>query len=281
MRLSIFQGLLLLFKFLQTSAEQCTSETFRINPDKRNVKLRGFTYRIFEKISPRACFQKCIRRKRCRSYNYNRASLRCEINSNPINVFEGDFQVETGYIYVEVAHYRGDPLYDPCIGNQCARGEVCISLQNKKFVCISEDNTILNKERQNVALGKISGQSSLLKSYTSERALDGLTNTFSHTLWETTPFWWVDLGNIYNIMRIEIINRSIAGSRLHDLDIAVGPSLDDMSIFTHFKGPGKDGEHLVFQRNRYTDGRFVNLTITNSREMLQLAEVMVFAYPIY
>ncbi|VDI35362.1 Hypothetical predicted protein [Mytilus galloprovincialis] len=120
------------------SAEQCTSETFRINPDKRDVKLRGFTYRTFEKISPRACFQKCIRRKRCHSYNYNRASLRCELNLKSMCVSDGNFQIETGYVYVEINHYRGDPLFDPCVGNQCAEGEVCDSLQNKKVVCLMD-----------------------------------------------------------------------------------------------------------------------------------------------
>ncbi|CAC5418043.1 unnamed protein product [Mytilus coruscus] len=107
MRLSIYQGLLLLYKLFQTSAEQCTSETFRINPDKRDVKLRGFTYRTFENISSRAYFKKCIRRKRCHSYNYNRVSLRCELNLKPMYISEDYFKNVVGYVYAEVHHYRG------------------------------------------------------------------------------------------------------------------------------------------------------------------------------
>lgn len=29
-----------------------------------------------------------------------------------------------------------DPLFDPCIGNQCAESEVCESLKNKMVVCL-------------------------------------------------------------------------------------------------------------------------------------------------
>ncbi|XP_063406967.1 uncharacterized protein LOC134690813 [Mytilus trossulus] len=281
MRLSIYQGLFLICKFLPTSAEQCTSETFRINPDKRDVKLQGFTYRTFEKISPRACFQKCIRRKRCHSYNYNRASLRCELNLNSICVSDGNFHNDIGYIYVEMDHYRGDPLFDPCVGNQCAEGEVCESLQNRKVVCLKDDCKIPKEELKNVAPGKTSGQSSVYGNAIAAMALDGLLSTHQHTNEEKFPYWWVDLGNMHNIMRIEIINalKPGYGNRLHNLDISVGPCLDDLSLFAHFKGPGISEQHLVFERRQYTDGRYVKLTI-KGHTALHVSMVHVFAYPI-
>ncbi|XP_071142659.1 uncharacterized protein [Mytilus edulis] len=281
MHVNIYQGLLLLSKILQISAEQCTSGTFRINPDKRNVKLRGFAYRTFENISPRACFQKCIRRTRCHSYNYNRASLRCEINNlKPMYVSEGDLQNESGYVYVEVHHYRGDPHFDPCVGNPCNDGEVCESLKNEKVVCILDDCKTPDEEIQNVALGKMCKQSSTYLNDHAGLAVDGLTNTSHHTEQDQAPYWWVDLGQIYNIMRIEVINRFHAAYRLHDLDIAVGIHLDDMSIFAHYTGPAAGNEHLVFQRSRYTDGRYIKLTITKGPEMLHVSEVNVMAYPV-
>lgn len=285
MHISFYQGILILYKLLQVSDEQCTSETFRINPDKRNVQLRGFTYRKFEYISPRACFQNCIRRTRCHSYNYNRASLKCEINMKSREYSESNFQTQSGYIYVEIQHYRGDPVFDPCIDNPCKGGEVCEILKNQDTICVSDDCRIPNGEPENVALGKVTGQSSTYHefgaNYSSEYAVDGLPKTFSSTLHEQLPYWWVDLETIYIIMRIEIINREVNGFMLHDLDIAVGPCLDDMSLFTHYKGPGKDGQHLVFQSKRYTDGRFIKLTITfGTTALLNVAEVNVFTYPI-
>ncbi|CAG2248879.1 unnamed protein product [Mytilus edulis] len=143
MRLGIYQGLLLLYKLLQTSAEQCTSGTFQINPDKRDVKLRGFTYRTLENISPRVCFKKCIRRKRCHSYNYNRASLTCEFNVKPMYISESYFQNMVGYVYVDVYHYR--------------------------------DCQTPTEAFQNVALGKMCGQNSTYRNKHAEYAVDGIT----------------------------------------------------------------------------------------------------------
>ncbi|VDI07253.1 Hypothetical predicted protein [Mytilus galloprovincialis] len=91
------------------------------------------------------------------------------------------------------------------------------------------------------------------------------------------PYWWVDLGHVYDIKRIEIINRSDqAGERLHDVDITVGPTLKEMSLCAHYKGPGKTREHLVFHCNQQMSGRYVKVTI-KAKEYLQLSEVMVFA----
>ncbi|VDH92274.1 Hypothetical predicted protein [Mytilus galloprovincialis] len=124
------------------------------------------------------------------------------------------------------------------------------------------------------------GQSSTYLNEYAEHVVDGLANTHHHTKQDQTPYWWVDLGNIYNIMRIEVINRHTSGYRLHDLDIAVGARLDIMSIFAHYKGPAKNYEHLFFQCNRYTAGRYVNLTITKGPEFFHVAEVNVIACPV-
>ncbi|VDI34091.1 Hypothetical predicted protein [Mytilus galloprovincialis] len=280
MRLCIYQGLLLLYKLLQTSAEQCLSETFQINPDKRDVRLRGFTYRTFENISPRACFKKCIRRTRCHSYNYNRASLTCELNLKPMYISESYFKNMVGYVYVDVHHYREDPLFDPCVGNPCDDGEVCESLKNKKVMCILDECKTPTEAFQNVALGKMCGQSSTYNNEHAEYAVDGLTNTAPHTQQDQSPYWWVDLGSIYNIMRIEVINKFTCGSRLHDLDITVGTHLDNMSIFVHYTGPAADNEHLIFQLSRYTDGRYVKMTVIQGPEFLHVSEVIVIAHPV-
>ncbi|CAG2203813.1 unnamed protein product [Mytilus edulis] len=108
-------------------------------------------------------------------------------------------------------------------------------------------------------------------------ANDGNATTFSVTNHDNMPYWWVDLGHVYDIKRIEIINRSDqAGERLHDVDITVGPTLKEMSLCAHYKGPGKTREHLVFHCNQKMRGRYVKVTI-KAKEYLQLSEVMVFA----
>ncbi|CAC5408522.1 Fibrinogen-like protein A [Mytilus coruscus] len=123
---------------LIVSTEQCKSGTFHMKPDKLDTKLDGYKIRTFENIPPRGCFDKCIRRPRCHSYNYNRHVLRCELNSKPKWIFADDFQSEVGFSYVEVDHYRGDPMYDTCLGNSCKSGEICENIKDGGVVCVKD-----------------------------------------------------------------------------------------------------------------------------------------------
>ncbi|VDI38499.1 Hypothetical predicted protein [Mytilus galloprovincialis] len=139
---------------------------------------------------------------------------------------------------------------------------------------------------RNVALRKRSQQSSWWGKTRSwgnyiccatEYANDGNASTFAVTNHDNMPYWWVDLGHVYDIKRIEIINRSDHyGHRLHDVDITVGPTLNELSLCVHYKGPGKTGEHLAFYCKQKMRGRYVKVTI-KGKEYLQLSEVMVFA----
>ncbi|XP_063397611.1 uncharacterized protein LOC134681908 [Mytilus trossulus] len=277
----IIHLLFLLLIILKVSSEQCKTEIFTINPDKRDVKLHGFTYCSFDQTTPRGCLSKCIQRPLCHSYNYNMAHLTCELNMTPETLSEVYFQHDKGYIYIEIQHYRGNTSFNPCIGNPCSKNEICVRLKNKEIICIKDDVILPNKNPENVALGKLARQYTTLDSYSAYKAVDGLTTTFSHTDKILSPFWSVDLGTIYNIIRIEIINRDSSGKRLRDLDITVGPRDDDMSMCAHFTGPGTNGEHLVFQcKGWYIESRYVKMTIIKGpEEYLQLAEVKVFGYP--
>ncbi|CAC5408516.1 unnamed protein product [Mytilus coruscus] len=127
---------------LLVSTEQCKSGIFHINPDKFDTKLDRYKIRTFENISPRACFDKCIRRPRCHSYNYNRHVLRCELNYQPTYVSFRDFLNEVGFTYVEVDHYREDPLYDTCFGNPCKPGEICEGTNDGGVFCVKEHEEI-------------------------------------------------------------------------------------------------------------------------------------------
>lgn len=70
------------------------------------------------------------------------------------------------------------------------------------------------------------------------------------------------------------------GYRLHDLDIAVGNHIGDMSIYAHYIGPAANNEHLVFHRSQHKDARYVNLSITQGPGILQVSEVIVIAHPV-
>ncbi|XP_071134028.1 fucolectin-like isoform X2 [Mytilus edulis] len=130
------------------------------------------------------------------------------------------------------------------------------------------------------AKGKVAKQSSLYqgKLYPASSALDGNIGTFSHTNSEKNPSWWVDLGRLFRVVRIEVYSRKeCCGPYLHHMDVTVGPSLDNMSLCTHYKGPAKTGEHFVLECEATMVGRFVKLSIIG-HGIMQLAELKVFAY---
>ncbi|CAG2200764.1 unnamed protein product [Mytilus edulis] len=243
---------------------------------------KGFTYHSFDHMSPRACFKECIRRPRCFSYNYNKVHFTCEINLKPDSDSLVYFLNVVGYIYVVIQHHRGNPLFDPCIGHPCSTDEVCESLKNNKTVCVKDGFNIPHKTFLNVALRKYTQQISTAESdLSASKAVDGLSNTWSRTNLELFPYLWVDLGTIYNIIRIEIINRNAYGYRLHDLDITVGLHLDHMTMCAHYTGPGTNGERLVFQcKGWYIESRFVKMKIIKGSEYLQFGEIKVFGYQI-
>ncbi|XP_052100914.1 fibrinogen-like protein 1 isoform X3 [Mytilus californianus] len=138
MLFSFRQLLILLADLLLVSTEQCKSGIFYVNPNKLDTKLDGYRIRAFENISPRACFDKCIRRPRCHSYNYNRHQLRCDLNYQPTSVSFNDFLNEVGFIYVEVGRYRGDPMYDTCLENPCKPEEICERIMDGGLFCVKE-----------------------------------------------------------------------------------------------------------------------------------------------
>ncbi|CAC5416587.1 unnamed protein product [Mytilus coruscus] len=164
--------------------------------------------------------------------------------------------------------------------------------------------TLIKKPRD-VAYGKSAKQSSVFRNlpiYIASRAVDGDLNTWIHTEHDNMPFWIVDLEKIYKIKWIEIFNinkgfrssdtltnkiklnlqycdtkcLSIIGKRLHDLDITVGPTEDEMKLCAHYVGPAKLGEHLVFEC-LHEDIRYVKLMI-NGTEILHVLEVKVYAW---
>ncbi|CAC5356428.1 MRC [Mytilus coruscus] len=117
---------------------QCTVRTLRVDADKTGARLNGYTYITFSNIGPNACFNECIRRTRCRSFNYNSITRRCDINKMSSNS-ETDFVDETNCVYVNMTQYRGDSFYDPCPGSDsCVEGEFCQTLKDNIKICLKD-----------------------------------------------------------------------------------------------------------------------------------------------
>ncbi|XP_052067179.1 uncharacterized protein LOC127706563 [Mytilus californianus] len=133
------QLLLLLADLLVIASAECKSGIWIMNPDRMNTRLTGYKIRTFDNIPPRICFDKCIRRPRCHSYNYNRHILRCELNYKPKTEH---FHNDMGFVYVDVDHYRWDPMYDTCLGNPCKAGEVCETKKDRSVFCVKDQENM-------------------------------------------------------------------------------------------------------------------------------------------
>ena len=135
----------------------------------------------------------------------------------------------------------------------------------------------------NVALKKKAKQSSRYKDAYATKAVDGITNgnlsarSLAHTRKERNPWWEVDLGTRYNIMKIEIWNRTdCCAERLDRLSISIsnksGAAGQPFFVGSRRYNP-RAGNPLTFYGTK--TGRFVRVNL-HAINYLTLAEVKVF-----
>ena len=93
---------------------------------------------------------------------------------------------------------------------------------------------------------KLAYQMSTFAYHNASHAVDGNTAmdmpTCTHTESEVNPWWYVDLGDYYDLLEIIIYNRIEHGDRLRDVSVLTGSSLAEMNECGQFKGPAGDGQ---------------------------------------
>ena len=104
--MDVFTVVVFLYTVKVAYFQQCTVRTLRVDADKTGTRLNGHTYITFSNIGPNACYNECIRRTKCHSFNYNSITRRCDINKIT-NSSETDFVDETNCVYVDMTQYRG------------------------------------------------------------------------------------------------------------------------------------------------------------------------------
>ena len=139
----------------------------------------------------------------------------------------------------------------------------------------------------NVAVNKRASQSSLYTSNAGSpsNAVDGKTDgrwqsgsvTHTNGQGENNPWWTVDLGEVYEISKIRIWNRTdCCAERLDNFKILVKnqPSGESWRGFVSGTQRNTGSNQLTFEGN--AQGRYVMIQLVNPKGILSLAEVEVY-----
>ncbi|VDI57465.1 Hypothetical predicted protein [Mytilus galloprovincialis] len=232
------------------------------------------------------CAQLCSRMKICKSINFIAWNETCQINySEPKENMDrviksvGNIFVATSTIPEEIA--------GPCKGHDCKVNEVCIP-QSQNYICVPLLEGFAERGKQigcPVSRFKQTGQST---SYSCPGSLkcgagaDGIktpTNMF-HTNDELKPFWWVNLGEVYEVQKVVSTNRiDCCGYKISKMLVRVGESIDtsQMELCGQFIGPAMTGQVMVTPCITFPKGQLVKLTSVNAVPMpLHLVEAEVY-----
>uniref|UniRef100_A0A667XKE0 Fucolectin tachylectin-4 pentraxin-1 domain-containing protein n=1 Tax=Myripristis murdjan TaxID=586833 RepID=A0A667XKE0_9TELE len=133
----------------------------------------------------------------------------------------------------------------------------------------------------NLALRGRATQSSVYPAGIPMNAIDGnrasnwYQGSCSHTQYNFSPWWRLDLLKTYKVDSVSITNRDILPERINGIEIRIGNSLDNngnnnprCAVVSHIVGGGTE----TFQCNGM-EGRYVNVVVPGRREYLTLCEV--------
>lgn len=155
-------------------------------------------------------------------------------------------------------------------------------------------------QSMNLSAGKSARQSSTLTDTataivgSANKAVDGnrsgdffANQSVTHTNIEKDPWWEIDLGQIYNISKVDIYNRSDSKpERLANFYVFISDNaftsndistLKSQSTVSNFFFSGTVGAMATIPINK--NGRFVRIQLQNDAEALTLAEVEVYGGP--
>ncbi|CAC5371224.1 unnamed protein product [Mytilus coruscus] len=149
-------GMFFLFNLVQFATSQCSNGQFSciVNPTEPGRRLPDTVFMTFEKFGPNQCFDECIRRARCESFNYKASEFYCELNtgygveSNTSN----DFVNDAKYEYTSMDGLR-KTFYDPCIyASGCYPGTVCGRQGDGTRSCEIEDENVYQNYLESIAV---------------------------------------------------------------------------------------------------------------------------------
>ncbi|XP_071142579.1 uncharacterized protein [Mytilus edulis] len=145
-------GTLFLSIFVQFSTSQCYNGPYSciVNPTEPGRHFPGTVFMTFEKFGPNQCFDECIRRARCESFNYKASAFYCELNTGH-GIESNNFVNDAKYEYTSMEGLR-KTFYDPCIyASGCYPGTVCSRQGDDTRSCEIEDVNVYQNHLESIA----------------------------------------------------------------------------------------------------------------------------------
>lgn len=86
-------------------AMTCSGRTHIVPPSEVGKHLEGSILKTIENVGHNDCFDECIRRVSCKSLNFQKDQLTCELNT-AVGRESGDYTVNVNYDYTSMAGQR-------------------------------------------------------------------------------------------------------------------------------------------------------------------------------
>uniref|UniRef100_A0A8C1S1X0 Fucolectin tachylectin-4 pentraxin-1 domain-containing protein n=1 Tax=Cyprinus carpio TaxID=7962 RepID=A0A8C1S1X0_CYPCA len=115
-------------------------------------------------------------------------------------------------------------------------------------------------------------------SWYAQNALDGLSYTFTHTTWQTDPWWKLDLMKTYSVNRVTITNRyDCCETRINGAEIRVGNVSSDVTSNPLCAVVSTIPAGATYSYSCHgMEGRYVTVNIPAASMVLTLCEVGVY-----
>ncbi|XP_060571304.1 uncharacterized protein LOC132729544 isoform X1 [Ruditapes philippinarum] len=159
------------------------------------------------------------------------------------------------------------------------------------FIIVTAYTSVELYVLENKALGKQAFMSSTGGDKVADRAVDGdvsqdsADNSCFLTKNETNAYWEVDLGDKMFIDHVTLysrknVNDSLSARRLRDIELYIGPSRNEYTLYGFYEGTLPKGIIHTFNLTNTVFGQWVRITRSESVvERFELCEVEVYAYP--
>ncbi|XP_067687749.1 A disintegrin and metalloproteinase with thrombospondin motifs 9-like [Haliotis asinina] len=115
----------------------CTyPSTFRLV--QHNLKLPGISYVSMSAVGLLKCAQYCLKRKWCRSFNYDLGNGNCEMNFASLSLGSSSgtrLEPASGFVFSEITHWP-QRMAGGCANHNCTTESTCEEIDESHFSCI-------------------------------------------------------------------------------------------------------------------------------------------------